>query len=63
MSRAISTHRPPVMILHRARPTKAERMDDMEPYKSQIIAMLDTITDAKLMRLVHDVVKAILFNR
>lgn len=58
-----STRRRPVIQMHRARPADTERDDDMEPYRNQIIAMLDTITDAKLMKLLHDVIRAIMFNR
>lgn len=58
-----STRRRPVIIIHRARPTTEERKNDMDSYRSQIIAMLDTVTDAKLMRLIHDVIRAVLMNR
>lgn len=59
-----SARRRPVMTMHRARPTTTKKeIDNMDSYKSSIIYMLDTITDAKLMRIIHDVVKAILMNR
>ena len=32
----------------------------MESYRYQIIRMLDHITDANIMRLIHDIVKAAL---
>ena len=35
----------------------------MESYRNQIIAMLDTITDANLMRFIHDAVKLIMMHR
>lgn len=56
------THRPPVLILHRARTEEGEKKS-MESYRAKIIAMLDTIQDARMMRIVHDVLKALLSNR
>ena len=35
----------------------------MESYRSQIIAMLDTVQDARLMRTICEVIKAIMMNR
>ena len=35
----------------------------MESYRSQIIAMLDTVQDAKLMRTICEVIKVIMMNR
>ena len=35
----------------------------MDSYRSQIIAMLDTITDAKMMRTLYEIVKACLMHR
>jgi len=35
----------------------------MESYRQQILAMLESIQDARLMRLIYEVVKAILMNR
>lgn len=58
------THRPPVIITHRGRPDTDRKEDQtMESYRSQIIAMLDTITDAKLMRTIYEVLKVLLMNR
>lgn len=60
------THRRAVTIMHRSRgpaAKPAERTDTMESYKNQIIQMLDTIQDAKLMRAIYEVIKAILMNR
>ena len=59
------THRRPVIIVHRARPEENEGKEDsaMESYRNQIIAILDTITDAKMMRTIYEVIKAILMNR
>ena len=54
--------RRPHKAQHRARPA-AEGEKDMDSYRNQIIAMLDTITDAKLMRTLHDIIKTILMNR
>ena len=35
----------------------------MESYRCQIIQMLDHITDADMMRLIHDIIKAKLEKR
>lgn len=35
----------------------------MESYRYQIIKMLDYITDADMMRLIHDIIKAKLEKR
>lgn len=35
----------------------------MESYRSQIIAMLDTVQDARLMRTICEVIRAIMANR
>lgn len=53
--------RRPNIIKHRARPA-AERKDNMESYRSQIIAMLDTITDAKIMRGMYEIIKLVLMH-
>ena len=53
--------RRPNPIKHRARPA-AEREDDMDSYRSQIIAMLDTITDAKIMRGLYEIIKMALMH-
>lgn len=69
MLRAINvetTHRPANITTHRAArlaETKREDEPAMESYRNQIIMMLDSVTDVKLMRLIHDVLKAILSNR
>ena len=34
----------------------------MESYRYQIIKMLDHIEDAKVMRMIHDIIRAVLFN-
>ena len=47
---------------HRARPA-AEGENTMDSYRSQIIAMLDTITDAKMMRTLYEIVKAYMMHR
>ena len=54
--------RRPNAIKHRARPAEKEE-DAMGSYRDQIIAMLDTITDAKTMRTLYEVVKAFLMHR
>lgn len=54
--------RRPNLIKHCARPA-AKGEDTMENYKNQIIAMLNTVTDAKTMRMLYEVVKAFLMNR
>ena len=53
--------RRPNIIKHRARPA-AERKDNMESYRSQIIAMLDTITDAKVMRGLYEIIKLVMMH-
>ena len=58
-----NTKRQAVIVKHRARITTEERKNDMDSYRARIIAMLDTVTDAKIMRIIHDVVKAFLINR
>ena len=59
------THRPPVIIVHRGRPAAENEREDttMESYRNQIIAMLDTVTDARLMRMIYEVIKALMMNR
>lgn len=60
------THRRAVINLHRSRGpagTTMERDKTMESYRNQIIMMLDTIQDAKVMRMIYEVLKAILMNR
>lgn len=54
--------RRPHINQHRARPA-AEGENTMDSYRSQIIAMLDTITDAKMMRTLYEIVKACLMHR
>lgn len=51
--------RPASIPRHRTRRTE----EPMESYRNQILTMLDSIQDAKLMRLIYEVVKAILMNR
>ena len=59
------THRPPVIIVHRGRPD-AEKTGKEEPtmesYRNQIIAMLDAVTDAKLMRTAYEILKVLFMN-
>ena len=72
MLRAINvdtTHRRPTMQAHRARPagpatekTNREEEPNMESYRNQIIAMLDMVQDAKIMRTAYEVLKALLMN-
>lgn len=58
------TRRRPLIIAHRARPAGTqEKEDNMESYRNQIIKMLDTIEDAALMRMIHNVLRAILMSR
>ena len=54
--------RRPHINQHRARPA-AEGENTMDSYRSQIIAMLDTITDAKMMRTLYEIVKAYMMHR
>ena len=60
-----TTHRPAVRIVHhRGTVTTKEGMEStMESYRYQIIRMLDHITDADMMRLIHDIIKAKLEKR
>ena len=60
-----TTHRPAVRIVHhRGAFTTNEGMENaMESYRYQIIKMLDHITDADVMRLIHDIIKAKLEKR
>ena len=52
------------IITHRARPAaRSGEENTMESYRTKIVAMLDTIEDAKLMRLIHDVIRAIMMSR
>ena len=58
------THRPAVKIVHRrAAATNEGKEKNMESYRYQIIKMLDHITDADMMRLIHDIIKAKLEKR
>ena len=54
--------RRPNIQLHRARPAK-EGEAKMEQYRSRIDNMLDKVTSAKLMRMICDVIHAILMNQ
>lgn len=71
MLRAINdgtTHRAPVMQAHRARPvanppeTKREGEPTMESYRNGIIAMLDMVQDARIMRTAYEMLKALFEN-
>lgn len=55
--------RKPVIALHRARPANEREERTMESYRTQIIAMLDTVTDSALMRTLYEVFKTILMHR
>lgn len=55
--------RKPAIALHRARPANEREERTMESYRTQIIAMLDTVTDSALMRTLYEVVKMILMHR
>ena len=55
--------RRPGLIIHHSRPKNNGGNATMESYRNQIIAMLDTITDANLMRFIHDAVKLIMMHR
>ena len=59
-----SISRPVVKIVHRRGiVTTKEGMENvMESYRYQIIKMLDHIEDAKVMRMIHDIIKAVMFN-
>lgn len=59
------THRRPVIIAHHGRPAaETERKEEptMESYRNQIIAMLDAVTDARLMRTAYEVLKVLFMN-
>ena len=52
------------VIMHRARPAAQSGEENaMESYRMKIITMLDTIEDARLMRMIHDVIRAIMMSR
>ena len=42
---------------------KRREKRNVESYRNQIIAMLDTVQDARLMRTICEVIKAIMMNR
>lgn len=54
-----------IVIMHRARPAarKSEEENEMESYRTQIIAMLDTVVDAQMMRMIYHVIRAIMMCR
>lgn len=55
--------RRPTITLHRSRPTTNNREDEtMDSYRNQIIAMLDTITDAKIMRGLYEITKLVMMH-
>lgn len=60
-----TTHRPTNIVTHRTRLAEMKREEEppMDSYRNQINLMLDSVMDVKLMRLIHDVLKAILSNR
>lgn len=60
MLRVISSHRPAVIQMHHAR--IAGKESDMESYRNSIIAMLDSVQDAALMRAAYEVLKALFMN-
>ncbi len=55
--------RRPNITLHRARTAGNREDKTMESYRTQIIAMLDTITDATMMRTLYEIIKAFLMHR
>ena len=55
--------RRPVITIHHSRSISNGGNATMDSYRNQIIAMLDTVTDANLMRFIHDVVKLIMMHR
>lgn len=54
--------RRPNITLHRSRPTNNREDETMDSYRSQIIAMLDTITDAKIMRGLYEITKLVMMH-
>ena len=59
------THRRPVIIVHHGRPaaeTEGKEEPTMESYRNQIIAMLDAVTDARLMRAAYELLKVLFMN-
>ena len=54
------THRPSNIVKHR---TNRQGEPIMECYRNAIIKMLDTITDAKTMRTIYEIVRAIFIYR
>ena len=54
--------RRPNPIKHRSRPTNNREDETMDSYRNQIIAMLDTITDAKIMRGLYEITKLVMMH-
>ena len=54
--------RRPTQIKHRSRPTNNREDETMDSYRSQIIAMLDTVTDAKIMRGLYEITKLVMMH-
>lgn len=56
-----------MMIKHRYARGPEPRADEevrlMESYRNAIIKMLDTITDVKLMKMIYEIVHAVMTNR
>ena len=54
--------RRPTITLHRSRPTNNREDETMDSYRSQIIAMLDMVTDAKIMRGLYEIIKLVMMH-
>ena len=54
--------RRPNQIKHRSRPTNNREDETMDSYRSQIIAMLDMVTDAKIMRGLYEINKLVMMH-
>lgn len=54
--------RKPAIALHRARPADNREDKTMDSYRTQIIAMLDTVADAAWMRTLYEMFKLILMH-
>ena len=55
--------RRPNITLHHSRFANKREDEAMDSYRIKTIAMLETITDAKLMRVIYEAVKFLMSNR
>lgn len=55
--------RRPNISLHHSRFAQKREDATMDSYRTATIAMLETVTDAKLMRVIYEAVKFLMSNR